>query len=122
MANWNEIKFHDNLKRERDRLADCPHITNIENETFRAVIDEILQAVMSSHPRPMGRESRASRTFIQGLRDVVREHQTQRKTAAGDQIYAFIPLDHLTDEEAKKDFGNKVKVVDFSKKINDKTD
>ncbi|WP_210268734.1 hypothetical protein, partial [Brucella sp. 191011898] len=56
MANWNEIRFHDNLKRERDRLADCPHITNIENETFRAVIDEILQAVMSSHPRPMGRE------------------------------------------------------------------
>lgn len=122
MTNWNEIKFHDNLKRERDRLADCPHLTNIENETFRVVIDEILQAVMSSHPRPMGRESRTSSTFIQGLRDVVREHQRQRKAATGDQIYAFIPLDHLTDEEAKKGFGNKVKVVDFSKNINSLTD
>ncbi|QPA27183.1 hypothetical protein IR196_04775 [Brucella anthropi] len=121
MANWNEIRFHDNLKRERDRLADCPHITNTENETFRAVIDEILQAVMSSHPRPMGRESRPSPTFIQGLRDVVREHQRQRE-AEGNQIYTCIPLDHLTEEEAARDYGNNVKVIEFSKNIKDKTD
>lgn len=80
MANWNEIRFHDNLKRERDRLADCPHITNTENETFRAVIDEILQAVMSSHPRPMGRSRaqalhlyKASETLFVSIRGNARQ-------------------------------------------------
>jgi len=101
---WDEGKFFDNLNREKNRLQENPHLTEIERETYLAAFAELQMYLLNTSGPPNGRSEHMESDLLQEVRDLVRLLQNRRlaKAKRDDSPMAFFPLALKTAAEVAR--------------------